>query len=183
MGGCRPFLCNFVGEWKAQLKERLKIHTKTAFFECSCIRNFFIAMVPEQKIGTHNNRNRLCLCSHFQRYSYTCMEDIYTKLVKSSVSPYILISTHLYLLIRDDSRAEISQEEHGHIYVHVYKFSGAFIPIHRRYENASDHKTAIFSLFLCVFSTSPSTVPSTHQQNCTKMAYNLPSKMMLYFMK
>ena len=40
-----------------------------------------------------------------------------------------------------------------------------------------------FSLFFCVFPTSPSTVPSTHQQNCTKMAYNLPSKMMLYFMK
>jgi len=40
-----------------------------------------------------------------------------------------------------------------------------------------------FSLFFCVFPTSPSTMPSTHQQNCTKMAYNLPSKMMLYFMK
>ena len=112
------------------------------------------------------------------------MEDIYTKLVKSSVSPYILISTHLYLLIRDDSRAEISQEEHGHIYVHVYKFSGAFIPIHRRYENASDHKTLDFPSFFCVFSTSPSTVPSTQPpKNWLKMAYNLPSKMMLYFIK
>ena len=100
------------------------------------------------------------------------MEDIYTKLVKSSVSPYILISTHLYLLIRDDSRAEISQEEHGHIYVHVYKFSGAFIPIHRRYENASDHKTAIFSLFLCVFFTSP---PNCAFHQTTKIAQKWPT--------
>ena len=111
------------------------------------------------------------------------MEDIYTKLVKSSVFPYILLSTHLYLLCRDDSRAEILRKEHGHMYVQVYKFSGVFIPIHRRYAYASDHKTAIFSCFFCVFFTSLPTVPSTHQQNRPKMAYNLPSNMMLYFTK
>jgi mannosyltransferase OCH1-like enzyme len=44
-------------------------------------------------------------------------------------------------------------------------------------------QNSYFSLLFCVFFTSPSTVPSTHHQNCTKMAYNLPSKMMLYFMK
>ena len=146
MGGCRPFLCNFVGEWKAQLKERWKIHKKTAFFECSRMCNFFITMLLERKIGIYTNHNRLYLWSHFQRYSHTCIEDIYTNLVKSSVSPYILISTHLYLLCRDDSRAEISREEHGHIYVRVYKISGAFIPRHRRYAYASDHKTLYFFL-------------------------------------
>ena len=108
-------------------------------------------MVLEPKIGTHNNLNRLCLCSHFQRYSYRCMEDIYTKLVKSSVCRYILISTHLYLLVRDDSRAEISREEHGHIYVRAYKFSGAFVPMHRRYAYASDHKTLDFPSFSVYF--------------------------------
>ena len=36
--------------------------------------------------------------------------------------------------------------------VHVYKFSGAFIPIHRRYAYASDHKTAIFPCFFVYFS-------------------------------
>ena len=151
MGGCRPFLCNFVGEWKAQLKERWEIHRKRGKIECSCIRYFFITMVLEPKIGTHNNLNRLCLCSHFQRYSYRCMEDIYTKLVKSSVCPYILISKHLYLLVRDDSRAEISREEHGHIYVRAYKFSGAFVPMHRRYAYASDHKTLDFPSFSVYF--------------------------------
>ena len=82
------------------------------------------------------------------------MEDIYTKLVKSSVFPYILISTHLYLLCRDDSRAEISREEHEHIYVHVYKFSGVFIAGHGRYAYASDHKTLYFPCFLCIFNLS-----------------------------
>ena len=183
MGGCRPFLCNFVGEWKAQLKERWKIHKKTAFFECSRMCNFFITMLLERKIGIYTNHNRLYLWSHFQRYSHTCIEDIYTNLVKSSVSPYILISTHLYLLCRDDSRAEISREEHGHIYVRVYKISGAFIPRHRRYAYASDHKTLYFPCFLCVFSTSPPTVPSTKPSNCAKMAYNLLSNMILYFIK
>ena len=183
IGGCRPFLRNLMVWWKAQLEERWKIHKKTAFFECSRMCNFFITMLLERKIGIYTNHNRLYLWSHFQRYSHTCIEDIYTNLVKSSVSPYILISTHLYLLCRDDSRAEISREEHGHIYVRVYKISGAFIPRHRRYAYASDHKTLYFPCFFCVFFTSPSTVPSTHQQNCTKMAYNLPSKMILYFMK
>ena len=79
------------------------------------------------------------------------MEDIYTKLVKSSVFPYILISTHLYLLCRDDSRAEISREEHEHIYVHVYKFSGVFIAGHGRYAYASDHKTLYFPCFFVYF--------------------------------
>ena len=37
--------------------------------------------------------------------------------------------------------------------------------------------------FLCVFSTSPPTVPSTKPSNCAKMAYNLLSNMMLYFIK
>ena len=80
------------------------------------------------------------------------MEDIYTKLVKSSVFPYILISTHLYLLVRGDSRAENSHGKHKHINVHMYEFSGAFIPIHRRYAYASDHKTAIFPCFFVYFS-------------------------------
>ena len=141
MGGCRPFLCNFVGECKAQLRERWKIHKKTAFLDYSRICNFFITMVLERKIGIYTNRNSFYLWSHFQRYPRTFIEDIYTKLMKSSVSPYILISTHLYLLSHDGSRAEISREEHGHIYVHAYKFSGAFITWHGRYAYASDHKT------------------------------------------
>ena len=54
--------------------------------------------------------------------------------------------------------------------------------MHRRYAYASDHKTLDFPSFsVCI--SHLSTVPSTHQQNCTKMAYNLPQKMMLYFMK
>ena len=114
--------------------------------------NFFITMLLERKIGIYTNHNRLYLWSHFQRYSHTCTEDIYTNLVKSSVSPHILISTHLYLLCRDDSRAKISREEHGHIYVRVYKISGAFIPSHRRYAYASDHKTLYFPCFFVYFS-------------------------------
>ena len=43
---------------------------------------------------------------------------------------------------------------------------------------------SLFFLVFCVyFSTSPSTVPSTQPSKLHKMAYNLPSKMMLYFMK
>jgi len=115
------------------------------------------------------------------------MEDIYTKLVKSSVFPYILISTHLYLLGRDESRAVNSYGNQIHIYVHMYEFSGAFIPILRRYAYGSDHKTAIFPCFCVYFSPllqlwTQLCLPLNHQ-NCAKMAYNLPSKMMLYFMK
>ena len=123
------------------------------------------------------------LWSHFQRYSCACIEDIYTKLVKNSVFPYILISSHLYLLGHNDSRAENSHGKHKHVYVLMYEFSGALVSRHRRYAYASDHKTLYFPCFLCVFSTSPPTVPSTKPSNCAKMAYNLLSKMMLYFIK
>ena len=140
-------------------------------------------MALERKIRTHNNLNSLYLWSHFQRYSYPSMEDIYTKLVKSSVFPYILISTHLYLLVRDDSRAEISREEQEHAYVLVYEFSGAFMAWHGRYAYASDHKTLDLPSFFVYFSPLLQLCLPLNQQNWPKMAYNLPSKMMLSFMK
>jgi len=111
------------------------------------IRNFYITIELELKIGTCNNHNRLYLWSHFQRYSCTCIEDIYTKLVKSSVFPYILISSHLYLLGHNDSRAENSHGKHKHVYVLMYEFSGALVSRHRRYAYASDHKTLYFPCF------------------------------------
>ena len=54
--------------------------------------------------------------------------------------PCIVISVHLlYLLGRDDSRAENSHEEHEGIHVHVCEISGAFRARRRRY----------VSLFFC----------------------------------
>jgi len=111
------------------------------------------------------------------------MEDIYAKLVKSSAFPYILISTHLYLLVSDESRAKNSYGNQKHIYVHVYKRSGAFTPRHRRYAYASDHKLSIFPCFCVYFSPLLQLCLPLNYQNCTKMAYKLPSKMMLYFLK
>ena len=61
MGGCGPLLRNFVVWWKAQLEERWKIQAKTAFFESSRIRNFYITIELELKIGTYNNHSRLYL--------------------------------------------------------------------------------------------------------------------------
>jgi len=116
----------------------------------------------------------LYLWSHFQRYSCTCIEDIYTKLVKSSVFPYILISSHLYLLGHNDSRAENSHGKHKHVYVLMYEFSGALVSRHRRYAYASDHKTLYFPCFLCVFSTSPPTVPSTKPPKLRKNGLQPP---------
>jgi len=108
---CAFLLAKRVGGRK---QDKQKNRKKRAFFECSCMRNFFITVVLELKIGKYNRHYSFYLCSHFQRYSYTYMEDICTKLVKSSVFPYILISTHLYLLGRDDSRAENSHGKHEH---------------------------------------------------------------------
>ena len=57
---------------------------------------------------------------------------------------------------------------------YVYEFSGAFISRHRRYAYASDHKTLYFPCFLCVFSTSPPTVPSTKPSKLRKNGLQPP---------
>ena len=63
----------------------------------------------------------------------------------SVFSPGIVISVHLlYLLGRDDSRAENSHEEHEGIHVHVCEILGAFRARRRRY-------VSLFFLFLSVF--------------------------------
>jgi len=147
IGGCRPFLRNFGGLVEGGWRRGGKYTQKTAFFESSRIRNFYITMELELKIGTCNNHNRLYLRSHFQRYSCTYIEDRYTKLVKNSVFPYILISSHLYLLGHNDSRTENSHGKHKHVYVLMYEFSGALVSRHRRYAYASDHKTLYFPCF------------------------------------
>ena len=59
--------------------------------------------------------------------------------------PCFFISVHLlYLLGRDDSRAENSHEEHEGIHVHVCEILGAFRARRRRY-------VSLFFLFLSVF--------------------------------
>ena len=64
----------------------------------------------------------------------------------SVFSPCFVISVNLlYLLGRDDSRAENSHEEHEGINVHVCEISGAFRGRRRRY-------VSLFFLFLSVFS-------------------------------
>ena len=102
---------------------------------------------------------------------------------KSSVFPYILISTHLYLIGHEGSRAENSHGEHKHIYVYMYEFEGVFIARQGRYAYASDHKTAIFPCFFVYFSPLLQLCLPLNHQNRLKMAHNFPSKMMLYFMK
>ena len=61
MGGRSPFLCDFDGERKAQLEESEKYTKKQRKIECSCIRNFFITIVLERKIGAYTNHNSLYL--------------------------------------------------------------------------------------------------------------------------
>ena len=69
---------------------------------------------------------------------------------------------------------KIHMEEHKHVYVLMYEFSGALISRHRRYAYASDHKTLYFPCFLCVFSTSPPTVPSTKPTKLRKNGLQPP---------
>ena len=74
-------------------------------------------------------------------------------LEKKAVSPCVVLSVHLYLPGRFDSRAENSHEECEHVYLHVYEFLEAFRARRGRYVRTSDHKTlySFSCFFVCIF--------------------------------
>ena len=82
------------------------------------------------------------------------MKSFFFSREKSSVSPPLcrVLSVHLYLPGRFDSRPENSHEGCEHVCVHGYEFLEAFMARRGRYVRTSDHKTLYsFSCFFLAF--------------------------------
>ena len=135
--GCGPFLVNFGGTtvWRRGGKysyTQKQRFSRVRAYVTSTLQlnlNWKLARITIIIVCVFD-----CIFSDINTHTY----KIHTKLVKSSVFPYIVISIHLYLRGHIDSRAENSHEEHKHICVHVHEFSEAFIANHRRYMYTSE---------------------------------------------